>query len=228
MEELEPHLKCGRLERGFLRVSSLYRLNRGDTQGALEGIERAVQFDPNGALTLAGAATVYNAIGRTDDGRAAVDRAMLVAPDNITINVFGAVLATDAATAERFARNVERLAPEQGVWGLMSAAAVYRRFGKDAEAEAALDRYAELADAQGVGDADWAQYYLLGRNDLEATYERLEKAVVKYERGEGDPGFVPLVARFLNPAARGVAPDPRLAEPRFQRLFDRLRALTQQ
>lgn len=205
----------------------MYRLLRGDTEAALGWIERATQFDPNGALTLAGAATVLNAVGRTDDGRAAVDRALLVAPDNITVNVFGAVLASDAATAERFARNVERLAPEQGAWGLMAASAVYRRLGKDREADAALDRYAELADVQGVGDADWAQYYFFGRNDLEAAYERLEEAVVKYESGEADPGYITLVSRFLNPQARGLAPDPRLAEPRFQRLIDRLRALTQ-
>ncbi len=225
-EAFERALALAPNDPNVLQEHALYRLNRGDTQAALEGMDRATQFDPNGALTLVGAATVFNAVGRTDEGRAAVERALLLAPDNLAVNVFGAVLASDAATAERFVRKVEELAPEQGVWGLMAAAGVYRVRGKEVEANAALDRYAQLADAQGVGDADWALYYLFGRNDLEAAYERLEKTVVKYERGAADPGYLTLVSRFLNPASLGVSPDPRLAEPRFQRLFERLAVLT--
>jgi len=200
-----------------------YRTNVRDFQAAQEATERAVELDPNGALTLTYAATVFTAVGRRDDARVVVDRAVLVVPDNITANVFGANLANDAATAERYARNVELLAPEQGAWGLIPAAGAYRRFGKDREADAALDRYAELADVQGVGDADWAQYYLV-RGEIDTAYARLEKAVVTYENGGADPGFAPL-QRLIAQAAIAQAPQP-LAQPRFQGLFGRLTDVT--
>jgi serine/threonine protein kinase/Tfp pilus assembly protein PilF len=210
-----------------LQEYAMYRLYRGDTPRAIASVERATQFDPNGALTLAAAASVFSGVGRTDDARRAVETALLVAPENITANVFGARLADDAASAERFARNVERLAPDQGAWGLMAVAATYRQLGKDREADAAVERYVGLANVQGVGDADWAQYHL-GRNEMDATYERLQKVVAKYESGEADAGYITLVVNFLNPASRGRPPDPRLDELRFQTLLNRLRELSQQ
>ena len=209
-----------------LQEYALYRLHRDDMPGAVAAIERATQLDPNGALTLAGAATIFNAVGRTEKTRERRSTGRCFAPDNIIVNVFGGVLASDAATGERFARNVERARALSKASGVSWRPPTYiGACGKDREAKAALDRYAELADAQGVGDADWALYHLFGRNDLDAAYERLEKTVVKYERGAADPGYLTLVSRFLTPASLGVPPDPRLAEPRFQRLFARLTEL---
>jgi tetratricopeptide (TPR) repeat protein len=148
-----------------------------------------------------------------------------LAPESLSLNLSAMLRAADMATAERFAAVVQRLAPEKGAWALMGVAIMYRRFGKEPEAIAALERYEMLANAHGAGDADWGQYYLM-RGNFDAAHEKFESAVVKYEGGRADPGYAP-VQLFMANAATAQAPQP-LAEERFQDLLRRLRAVTQQ
>jgi len=200
-----------------------FLMGRGQVQEAVRLTERALRFNPNGPLTLASAAGVFREVGRNEEAAAAMDKALLVEPENLTVQVYIALFGgRDAATREQIARNMERLAPDQGVWGYVPAAIVYRQLGKDREATAALDRYAELGAAQRIGDADWAQYYVI-RGDFDAAYESLERAVAKLERDEVEPGFLPL--EQLRAGARNPLGNPQLKEPRFQRLFERVDAL---
>jgi tetratricopeptide (TPR) repeat protein len=207
---------------------------RGEIEKALPLIEQALQLDPNGPLTLSTAASVFNTAELPERVRAVTDEGLHEAPESLSLNVFALFLATDvavttadAAATERFAElaaKVERLAPERGVWALMGLTLQYQRLGKGLEAERALDRYRDFAASQGVGDADWAQYHI-ARDDSNAAYEALERAVATYTRGDADPGFAPMT-RFIN----NVSPNPAspLAEPRFQVLLDSARALTRE
>jgi TolB-like protein len=205
---------------------ALFRLYEGNVQDGLSLIRQAVRFDPNGTLTLGYFAQIAWAAGRAEESRAALEKALALDPLNLNNNLLASVFATDATTSDQRLRTTQRLAIEQnGGWALQGVASGYRRLGMPREAEAALDDYAEWAARLELGDAEWAQYYLL-RGDMDRVYGRLERAVETLESGRADAGFAALQASFLSPATLSRPPDPRLSEPRFQALIDRLRALT--
>ena len=203
-----------------------FRLFQGNGQDALSLMSEAVRFDPNGALTLYYLTQALLATGRRTEAAAALEKSLMLEPTFLSSNVLAGGLSTDAAAAERRVRATEQFGAAEpgGGWVFIAVAAQYRQLGFEREAEAAFERYAEWANANDVGAAEWAQYYLL-RGDMDRVYEWLERAVVKLENGEADAGFFALQSSFMAPGAFGLPPDPRLAEPRFQRLLDRLKAL---
>ena len=203
-----------------------FRLFQGNGQDALSLMSEAVRFDPNGALTLYYLTQALLVTGRPAEAAAALEKSLMLEPTFLSSNALAGGLSPDAAAAERRVRATEQLgAAEPGNgWVFIAVAAQYRQLGFEREAEAAFERYAEWANANDVGAAEWAQYYLL-RGDMDRVYEWLERAVVKLESGEADAGFFALQTSFIAPEAFGRPPDPRLAEPRFQRLLDRLKAL---
>jgi TolB-like protein/Tfp pilus assembly protein PilF len=194
-----------------------YWVNRGEIGRALPLIERALRLDPNGPLTLSASAGVFNAAELSERAKTAADQGLREAPNNLSLNVFAMFFAADAAGTAADAAATERFAE-------LAEAFAYRLVGKGSDADRVLDLYRDLADTQGVGDADWAQYYV-ARNDAEAAYQRLVSAVRTYEDGRADPGFAPMV-RFMRNTS--PAPGSPLAEPRFQRLLDRARLLTRE
>jgi hypothetical protein len=116
---------------------------------------------------------------------------------------------------------LERAATENNAeWALQAAAVTYLRFGRRAEADAVLARYADGANAEGVGAGEWAQYYVV-RGDFESARQHLETAVETLERGQADAGFFAL--RNMLDGMRRV--NPQLATSEFSALFARLDAL---
>jgi eukaryotic-like serine/threonine-protein kinase len=203
-----------------------FRLFQGDGQDALSLMSEAVRSDPNGALTLYYLTQTLLVTGRPAEAAAALEKSLMLEPTFLSSNALAGGLAGDAAAAERRVRATEQLGAAEpgGGWVFIAVAAQYWQLGFEREAEAAFERYAEWANANDVGAAEWAQYYLL-RGDMDRAYEWLERAVAKLESGEADAGFFALQTSFIAPEAFGRRPDPRLEEPRFQRLLDRLKAL---
>jgi tetratricopeptide (TPR) repeat protein len=201
----------------------MFRRLTGDLDGARSLIQLAERHDPNGALTLWYVAVINSAAGKLAEATEAIEKGLRLYPDDPNHNGIAAAFAPDWATAEPFVRKLERLAADTNTgWLLLPVVEAYRRFGFEREADVALARYGEWATADGVGAAQWAEYHLM-RGDLELAREWLETAIETLESGQAEPGFFALQdlrGKYVRPR------DPRIDEPPFRSLIDRLEALT--
>jgi len=195
-----------------------YHSNRGELDDALSKIRLAQRLDPNGLATLTSVAQTALTAGRTGESNDAIAEALAVAPASLEANLLGGLFSADPAAKERHLRAAEDLVVVRAAQFYLTAiAAGYRGLGLETDEDRALDRYFEWGNTVSIGAGDWARYYL-ARGDMDQVYVWLQTAVKKIENGESDAGFIPLL-QIVN------STDPRLAEPRFRLLMDRLRSL---
>jgi len=188
----------------------------GGPAAALEALDRALECDPARTAVRVARARALQSLGRLDEAFRSIEEAIRDSPNDATALLFGAQI---AAAAEELGAAVERyerlLALQPGANKLYAPLSLlYRRLGRDADADAALarrgDQPATIVDevlaevialapshnelsAQGdlafrAGDLARAESYFREATNLAPNHleHRLNLAAVLLSAGRGD------------------------------------------
>ena len=186
----------------------------GRIEEALPLMERARDLDPLSFIINANLADQYLFLGRLDDAVIQYERALELNPDGSPdYQAAYAVALVHAGRKDDALRQADLLLRRPGgltVIGRAQVGWVLARTGRLAEAEAIADELEQLARQRYVSPAM--------RAFLQAGLERYDRALTLLEEGQQtrDPNF-------LYYAAKAPAFEPIRADPRYVRMFERLR-----
>jgi TolB-like protein/Flp pilus assembly protein TadD len=193
----------------------------GDHANALRIARRNAELDPNDSVAHIFLGVVEAYAGDRGASNRAVNRSLVLGTTNPLAHAwlaFNAVALGDHDTAAAELELVERiLGANPAIVFLPEVAYAYARIGRTEDAArlfAEIERRAADAD---VGLGTWAMAYL-AIGDEEEALRRLEAAAEKARDHEPDQGYIQLMNLKMNFLA-----DPRLEEPRFAEVLNRIR-----
>jgi len=209
-------------EERALSIGSLWAVAwAGERARAVEIAERNAELNPNDVVTHMSVGIAQAYAGDYAASTRSLKRALQLGPAVSLARAwlaYNAIALGDRATALEELQLVERMNGETpALVYLPEFAYAFSRIGRPDDAQRYFAALEERAATTDVGVGTWAMAYLAIGNEPEAL-RQLELAAAKARNQEPDQGYIQLMNLRMNFLA-----DPRLREPRFAEVLERIR-----
>jgi adenylate cyclase len=198
---------------------AMFKARKGEHEEALRMARRFAKLDPNSMGAGGFVGMVSSICGNFELSRQTAERLNTIAPGfPMSPMMLGHALLGlgDFAGAAKNYRMAEGLITDAS--GFFMPAMIYGwgLIGQTDSAKSLFDRFKSWSEAHNVGVGFWVYAYL-GLRDADNAYKWLSRTLELVEQSLPDPGFMAFLILMSN-----AHDDPILAEPRFQKLIDKI------